>query len=180
MNIEPIWSEYQAGIKAFLHSRISNPAEVDDLLQDILIKTYNNLHTIQSESSIKPWLFQIANRAIIDFYRERSKGRSLDAEDLWYEKENENIREPLSQCVEPFIKALPAESAELLTAIDLLGESQKACAEQLGISYSTLKSRVQKSRAQLKTLFEECCHFSMDHQGNLMNFDSRSNQCKKC
>ena len=31
IRIEDIWNEYRASVKAFLHSRISDPDEIDDL-----------------------------------------------------------------------------------------------------------------------------------------------------
>ncbi|MEH6577820.1 MAG: RNA polymerase sigma factor SigZ [Amphritea sp.] len=185
MNIEDVWAEYRASLKAFLHSKVSDPDEVDDLLQDILIKTYGNLHTLKSASSVKSWLFQIANNVIIDFYRKRAKSRELStgdisADNLWYGETNPDIRQALSRCVEPFIDALPYETGELLTAIDLHGQSQKDYAGELGISYSTLKSRVQKGRSLLRDLFDECCHFSLDQHGNLIDYDTKTKNCKKC
>ena len=35
MKVEEVWSGYSASLKAFLHSRVSDPDEVDDLLQEI-------------------------------------------------------------------------------------------------------------------------------------------------
>ncbi len=180
MNIEHIWAEYKTGLKAFLHSRVSNPSDVDDLLQNILLKTHNNLHTVKSQTSIKSWLYQIANHSIIDFYRERSKRQDLDVEDMWYQEEDADIKQSLALCVEPFIKALPEEEADLLTSVDLNGRSQRDVAEAIGVSYSTLKSRVQKARVNLRGLFETCCHFSVDSKGNIMDFEPKSKNCKRC
>jgi RNA polymerase sigma-70 factor (ECF subfamily) len=180
MNIEKIWSEYQSGLKAFLHSKVANADEVDDLLQEILIKTFNNFHTIKSEESIKPWLYQIANNSIVDFYRKQAKSRDLTIEQLWYGEDDYDVKQSLRQCITPFINALPDETAALLTAIDIKEQSQKAYAEATGVSYSTLKSRVQKGRAELRALFEQCCHFSLDKQGNLADFDPKSDTCKNC
>lgn len=180
MNIETVWSEYRASLKSFLHTRVSNTADVDDLLQEILIKTHKNLHSVKSEGSLKSWLFQIANHAIIDFYRKKGKPHELSADDLWYEEDVPEAEQSLARCITPFINALPDESARLLTAIDLNGESQKAYADALGISYSTLKSRVQKSRRLLRGLFNDCCELSLDRNGNIVDFDAKSGRCKKC
>lgn len=144
MNIEEVWSEYQSSLKAFLYKNISNPDDVEDLLQDILIKTYNNLTTLQDRKKIKSWLFQVANNTIIDFYRKRSKGNDISQEELWYTDSDNEIYQQLSMCVVPFINGLPKEEAALLTAIEIDGVSQKEHAEKLGMKYSTLKSRVQK------------------------------------
>ena len=180
MNIEAVWSEYQISIKRFLHSRISDAVEIDDLLQEILIKTYSNLHLVNSEQSIKSWLFQIANRTIVDFYRKRSKVQPISANELWYDEDRQEAQQELSQCVEPFINALPKETSKLLREIDLKGQSQKDYAKSHGIGYSTLKSRVQKGRNQLRSLFEDCCHLSLDQHGAIIDFDPKSNNCEKC
>ena len=87
LNLEQVWAEYQQALKSFLHSKVNNTADVDDLLQEILIKTYQNLDKIQDTSSVKSWLFQLANHTIIDFYRKHARQQrdsQIDAEDLWF------------------------------------------------------------------------------------------------
>lgn len=180
IDVEGVWNQYRAQIEAFLHSKISNSDEIDDLLQEIFIKIYKNLSSLKSERSVKAWLFQIANHAIIDFYRKRSKIKTISTEDLWFEQRNHQLQQELSQCVEPFINALPKETADLLTEIELNGRTQKEYANALGVSYSTIKSRVQKGRKLLKSLFEECCHFSLDKNGSVIDFDQKSKHCKYC
>ena len=180
MDIAQIWTEYRAGLKSFLHSRVSNPSDVDDLLQEILIKTHQSLHTLRSESSIKAWLYQMANRVIIDFYRRRARTRDLERGDLWYDEDAVDVQQSLVRCVEPFVRALPAESAELLATIDLDGQSQKDEALRRGISYSTLKSRVQKGRQELRALFEKCCHLTLDQHGNVIEYSPKSGHCDPC
>lgn len=195
MTLEAIWKEYRSSLKAFLHSKISNAADVDDLLQEILIKTHQNLAKIRAEESIKSWLFQIANYTIIDFYRRNKTFTELNQEEavsetVWLKAQERDIKQELSACIEPFIQALDERDAALLTAIDINGESQRQYAESLGISYSTLKSRVQKARTQLRSLFDNCCQMELDAQGNLMEYEpqKRSNDrysasngsCNKC
>ena len=180
MNIEDIWLEYRAALKRFLHAKISNEADVEDLLQDILIKTYNNLNVVKTQNSVKSWLFQIANNTIIDYYRKKGREQEANVEDLWPLEESQDIKIKLSNCISPFINALPDEHARLLTAIDVNNQSQKEYAEQLGVSYSTLKSRVQKSRELLKKVFDDCCHFKIDKIGNVYDYDVKTNKCDNC
>ena len=180
MNIERIWSEYRNSLKAFLHSRVADEADVDDLLQEVLIKTHQKLGTVEDDTSIKAWLFQVANNTIIDFYRKRAKPGNIQANDLWYGDDGESVEEELSSCVEPFIRALPADSARLLTAIDLEGQSQKQYAEKIGVSYSTLKSRVQKGRSELRRVFDRCCRFELDRSGRLAEYMPTSEACDDC
>ena len=50
--LESIWSEYEHAIHAFLRSKVSNEDDVDDLKQEILLKTYQNLGDIRDVSSV--------------------------------------------------------------------------------------------------------------------------------
>ncbi len=186
LNLEQVWAEYQQTLKAFLHSKVNNTADVEDLLQEILIKTFQNLHKVQNASSVKSWLFQLANNTIIDFYRKHARQQrdsKIDADDLWFADldHNEEFKQKLSLCIEPFIQALPEQSASLLLAVDIKGQSQKALAEEQNVSYSTIKSRVQKSRGDLKNLFEQCCNLSLDKQGNVIDCELKPESgCGNC
>jgi RNA polymerase sigma-70 factor (ECF subfamily) len=181
MKLEPIWLAYQSSLKAFLHSKIANPADVEDLLQEVLIKTHNGFQAVSDESKIKPWLFQIANNTIIDFYRKNSKRQEVTSDDLWHQEQDEaQLISELSHCLLPFIKQLPEQDAELLIAIEIDAVSQKDYAMNKGINYSTLKSRVKQSRKKLLDVFHSCCDFSVDSQGNLMEYASKSGNCNRC
>lgn len=179
-DIENIWSQYRSGLKAFLHSRVSNPADVEDLLQEILIKTHNRLETLNDQTRLRPWLYQIASHSIIDFYRRDKSKRPINPDDLWYKTIEEKTLPDLEQCIEPFIDALPEDFAALLRAVDLVGKSQKEQAVALGISYSTLKSRVQSGRKQLRQVFDECCEFSVDERGNIVDYEKKTDQIGDC
>ena len=186
MDIQNVWQEYKVSLERFLRSKVSQEADVEDLLQDILLKTYQNIASLKAKEKLKPWLFQIAHNAIIDFYRRQGRDNGLEEdkypEMLWYQ-EDQKISVGLAgfeACISPFVNALPVQSAELLQGVDILGQPQKAYAEALGISYSTLKSRVQKARMELRDLFDACCDLQLDAQGNVMDFVPKSKDCKGC
>lgn len=180
MNFEEIWSKYRARIRAFLRSRISNSADVDDLLQEISIKVFNGLSTIKDSQKIQSWLFQTAHRTIIDFYRKSARDWGISSDDLWHTEDGPQTLKELERCVEPFLHALSPEMAATILAIDIEGVSQKEYAHTKGLAYSTLKARVQKARSNLRDLFENCCHMSVDTNGNIADYRSKSLFCEKC
>lgn len=179
-SFETAWAAHRAGLKAFLHARIANATEVDDVLQDVAIKAYRSFDTLHSPERVKAWLFQIANHALIDLYRRLGREQNIHAEDLWYGGEPQDVATRMSPCLRSLIDDLPDQTGQLLTAIDLQGVPQKAYAEKLGIGYSALKSRVQRGRDDLKALFEDCCHLSFDAQGNIVDFEAKSKSCDIC
>ena len=179
MNLEKIWQQYEVALKKFIHTKVANEADVEDLLQEVLIKTYRNLSEVKQHSSIKSWLFQIANHTIIDFYRKNSRKIDMPAEELWLSDDVDEVRKAMLQCIKPFIDELSDDDAKLLHAIELENRSQKSYALEQGISYSTLKSRVQKSRRRLRDVFEVCCDFKKDKAGNVYDFiDKRPGGCR--
>ena len=180
MNLETLWLAYQSNLKAFLHKNVSNPNDVEDLLQEILIKTHQNLGQLKDSKKVKSWLFQIANHTIIDFYRKRGNAQDPVESELWYTQAEKEVFEQLSQCILPFINGLSDDEASLLRAIEIEGISQKAYAAQQGIKYSTLKSRVNKSRQNLYHLFNACCELPVNGSGQLVDFIARSKSCSNC
>ncbi len=180
LQVETVWQEYGSNLKAFLKSKIADPDDVEDLFQEVLIKTHKNIGGLRSTEKLKPWLFTLARNTVIDFYRKRGRDNAISEEDLWYGDEEEPTLHQFSGCILPFINALPLETSDLLKAIDIEGQSQKGHAADLGISYSTLKSRVQRGRTQLRDLFEDRCHMDLDEHGNVVDCRAKSDKCTEC
>lgn len=180
MDIETIWSAYRARLRAYLMSRMGDPADVDDLLQDIMLRSHEALPRLRNPASLKPWLFQIATNAITDHARRKPIPAGIDPDTLAASEEVLGPRADLERCIKPFLAALPEDTARLLWAVDVEGRSQKATAAEHGISYSTLKSRVQAGRGQMRHLFESCCRLTLDGCGNVMDYDANSNSCGNC
>ncbi|USD67771.1 sigma-70 family RNA polymerase sigma factor [Vibrio sp. SCSIO 43136] len=179
MNIESVWLTYQTNLRAFLSSKLESPADVDDVLQEVLIKTYQNLDQLKDSAKLKSWLFQIANHALMDHFRNQKPSDELSD---FHTEEPVTLAtiDQLTDCVIPFIEALPEQDANLLKAIEISGVSQKQYALENNIKYSTLKSRVKKSRQTLHQLFNQCCSFSVDHQGNLSDITPKKSKCAGC
>ncbi|MDK1288444.1 RNA polymerase sigma factor SigZ [Pseudoalteromonas umbrosa] len=174
MTIEEIWQEYRSSLNAFLHSKVSNPDDVEDLLQDVLLKTHLAMHSLNKKSSVKAWLFQIAHHTVIDHYRKNGQEKHIQSQQLWYESQQRNIKMELAQCIKPFIQSLPQRSAYLLEEVELEGKTQKQLAQELSISYSTVKSRVQKARTELNDVFHACCDYELDTRGNLTEYHPKA------
>ena len=176
-----IWDQYRSNLQALLRAKVSNAADAEDLLQEIMLKTHSKLGSLRDQSNLKAWLMQIARNSITDFYRAKGKNTSLKeelAQDYWQiDDDLPAAQQDLSQCVRPFIQALPDDKAKLLMTIDLEGQSQKELANELGISYSALKSRVQRARVDLRQLFENCCSLELDAQGQVMDYDNGKSCC---
>ena len=181
INIEHVWNDYGSLLRGFLVSRVNNPDDAEDLLQEILIKTHKQLDSLKDPGKFKSWLFQIARNTLIDYYRKPERLLSSESlpelADVRHENAQEAMRRELSHCIQPFVENLPKAYREAIEAVDLQGQSQKELAAELKLSHSAMKSRVQRGRQKLAALFKECCTYEMDARGNIMDYENKSKCC---
>ena len=62
---------YFKAIYSFLYSRVGNIADAEDLTQETFVKVWKNIRRFDAKKDFKPWVFQIARNASIDFFRKR-------------------------------------------------------------------------------------------------------------
>ncbi|QFI38495.1 RNA polymerase sigma factor SigZ [Moritella marina ATCC 15381] len=160
------WQNHKTQLRGYVSKRIDDADAVDDILQDVYIKASSNLHQLKSTGSLKGWLYRIAHNTIMDFYRGRQPYEPLP-DDLVAEEEDEGIqaREELAQCLRPLIDELPEKYGIPLRLAELEGVSQKDIAQQLGLSLSGAKSRVQRGRVKFREQMMACCDFEVDQNG---------------
>ena len=58
------WIEHKKRLRGYIAKRVREPSAVDDILQDVFVKAYTNLHTVKSRGSLTAWLYRIAANAI--------------------------------------------------------------------------------------------------------------------
>ncbi len=147
--------------------------DVDDVRQDVLLRIFQGAARLNDEARFGPWVYSVARNAVIDRLRARKIATTdLDDVDAPAEDSDEEIQ-PLLNCVTPFVSRLPSPYREAITLTELRGLTQQQAAEIEGVSLSGMKSRVQRGRRMLKTMFEECCHLTVDGRGKVIEANRR-------
>ena len=175
------WQNHKTQLRGYVSQRIDDDRAVDDILQEVYIKASGNLHQLKSRGSLKSWLYRIAHNTIMDFYRERQQFESLP-DDLMAEEldTGKEAREELAQCLGPLIDELPEKYAKPLRLAELEGVSQQRIAEQLGLSLSGAKSRIQRGRVKFRQQMMACCDFEVG-QGGITGYTPKdAKHRKKC
>ncbi len=157
----PSFLQFQDDIKRYIEKRLGDKSLAEDMTNDLAIKLWDTCEKLPDVKNTKAWLFRITNNMIYDHYRaisrektkEQFTDRATDSED-GNEKE---MNEIIENCLVSLIPEVSKTYQEALVLSDVEGVKQKEIAERLGISYSSVKMRVQRGRVQLKELFKENC-----------------------
>lgn len=182
---EPPWEQFRARLLEYVRRRLDDPAEAEDLVQEVLARVSGRLPELRSREHLLPWLYRITRNALVDHYRARGRRQPLVALDTLPDGGPASLaagedddpgaeaRAALAGCVEPMLATLPPTYREALHRVELLGERQVDVADELGLGISTLKSRVQRGRRLLHDAFTDCCSVERDSAGGVVDFQRR-------
>jgi RNA polymerase sigma-70 factor (ECF subfamily) len=170
-----VWEEHKTRLRGYIARRVREHHAVDDILQEVFLKAHTHLHTVKSHGSISAWLYRIAANAIVDHYRTQKPWEELPDELAAPELERDYIAE-LASCLQPLIADLPETYRVALVLSEIDGLTQKEVANQLGLSLSGAKSRVQRGREKLHQLLFKCCDIETGRSG-IVNYEPRDKNC---
>lgn len=181
LTTEQAWNAFQAPLKQFIRTRVSDESTAEDILQDIFLKIHQRIGTLKEVKKLESWIYQITRNAIIDYYRSKEQPRaSLDAPEVLELAEDlpdDDVVSDLFPAVRAMVKSLPEQDRQALVLTEYQGLTQKEYGERLGLSFSGAKSRVQRAREKLKQMLLECCHFELDRQGHIIDYQANCQCC---
>ena len=180
------WQDLHASVRAFIARRVQNQADVDDLVQRVLLQIVKSLATLRDTERLHAWVYRTARNVIIDYYRadggrrEISAGAAtdLDATDATaarasVDDEDDVALRELAACLAPMIARLSPAHQEAIRMVDLEGATQQEAARRAGLSLSGMKSRVQRGRQELRAVLEACCRVDLDRRGGISAYTAR-------
>ncbi len=179
-----VWRPFVEGLRSFIRSRVP-AADAEDVLQDTLIRLHENASSLRDADRAEAWVFSIARRAIADYFRQEDR-RPVDTtvddptvetdpppENLApYEGDHDTHEEVLSW-LRPMAEELPEMYRRPLVMADFEGHTQQAVADEIGLSLSGAKSRVQRARTKLREILTRCCEIEFGPEGRAVAFRRR-------
>jgi len=149
---------------------LKNHADAEDNLQDVLCKVYENIHRFQGRSCFSTWLFRITINEALMKRRRKSFARVAKQTSLPAEKsESTFVLEIRDEHPDPEREYIACDLAEkLFHGMDPLlrrtfvlnkgeGWSHRELAGAMGITISTVKSRIFRARARMQKRLHSCC-----------------------
>jgi RNA polymerase sigma-70 factor (ECF subfamily) len=170
-------------LRAYVGRRVRRLQDAEDITQDAMLRLYRSAGSLREEQALEGWMYRIAGSAIVDHYR-RSAVRPdpVSPDDLAQlvgaDDEGETRADAeLAACLHPLLARLPNDYRTALELTDLGGLTQEQAAEQLGLSTSGMKSRVQRGRRMLRTEVGRCCRVELDGRGAIADASLRDETC---
>ena len=145
----------------FAYRLLRNRADAEDLVQDVLLKLYPRTNEMAQVRDLKPWLLRVVYHQFIDTLRKRRRSvttvaqiNELELVDPVQDPERQLDLAQSSERVRGAISRLNHDQ-QLLVALHLIdGYTLEEVAQVLDVPLGTLKSRLHRTRAELKKILQ--------------------------
>jgi RNA polymerase sigma-70 factor, ECF subfamily len=165
-------AKYHQPIYSLLARSIPDPADAADLTQDVFIKIYRGIGSFNGDASLRTWIYRIALReasnqrrwwrrhkrqevTIETEFGEGNDGQPLCLKDTLVDGHESPFdlaaHEEVRARVEEELRHIPEPFHAVVVLRDIEGFSYEEVAEILGVNLGTVKSRLMRGRAHLKT-----------------------------
>ncbi len=149
-----------------------NPADAEDLTQDVFLKVYSNLSSFDlTRGSLQVWITTMTRNLLVDNFRRTRNQRATGSLDEGWDATDElkpidrltaagasahelAAQKELAAMVQNALALVSVELREAVILRDLQDLDYKEIAQVLNIPEGTVKSRISRGRAELARLLE--------------------------
>lgn len=154
-----LMSRYQPRLLRYGRKFLSESAPIEDAVQEIFIKTYQNIQSFDSTRPFSPWIYRIAHNMFANTLRSNSRMPFITVDfDTFsahaaYEIDPaaDEEREQMKALVERGLKALTPIYREIIVLYYLEQLGYQEIAEVLHVPIGTVGIRLHRAREALKT-----------------------------
>lgn len=159
---ELLVAKQEKRLRNFIIKHFRDENAVEDIFQQTLIEAYCCWDNFRGDAKRATWLFGIALNIIRNTARRSPQYKFHFTSDEDLELEQAEGSDPMQHCMknefsiklESAIGNLPSDLRETLVLVVQHGNSYQEAADILGIPIGTVRSRISRSRAQLKSIYD--------------------------
>lgn len=152
VSIEQVYTEYGSKIRGYIHARVRNSADADDIFSEIMEKILRKSDGFDPEkASLSTWIFTITRNTVIDHFRRSRPSEELD-ENLSDDSElDEDLlnAESLGELAQA-LRSLPQQLMDIIVLRYYDGKPLTEIAKMMGLSYGAVKLRHQNALMLLR------------------------------
>ena len=151
-----LYDRYARLVRAICCDATGEPAEAQDLAQEIFLSAYRNLRRLNEPQSFPRWLVVIARRAGRQWKRRqmRDRHRFVDVEPPAPPADSAAANDGELRRLSEAMLRLPAKERLAVRAFYLLDQSAEQAREALGLSRSGFYKVLDRAKGRLRKLME--------------------------
>ena len=150
-----IYKQYVKIIYNFVYQRVGHKEQTQDLVSDIFIKIFRNLHSFKTGTNFKAWILTISRNTINDFWKQQIKQSHQSFEESIYVQNYQDQlqrffeyidqdlvdfpQENKPSVIDTYLSMLKEKERQVITRRFVHSQSVKSTAESLGLSQSNVK-----------------------------------------
>jgi len=145
-------------------SILVNPAEAQDVVQEVLMKFWNQRHRLQEIKSLDAWALKITKNHCLD--KLRSKHRRVEDIQMAPVKADGQAnaeqlleRKELLEQIQRLMQRLPEKQRMLMQLRDIEGLSYEEIQEVMDLSTSQVKTNLFRARKKMRALIEKTVNY---------------------
>ena len=161
-SFEALVRKYQPRLFATARRYAKRDSEVEDIVQEALIKAFHKLDSYRGEAPFEHWLMRLTVRTCYDFLRGHQRNREVTftelsaAEQDWLDRFGRDPgdaaanAEAARQLVERILDELTPAARLVITLLEIEERSVKEIAALTGWSVALVKVRAFRARAEMR------------------------------
>ena len=148
------WAVHRRAVERYVHIRISNPADAEDVLQEVLSAAIAGYASLRDEARFKPWLVGIARNKCADFLRRKYRRNEVPLEDAaCIAVLPPRFAAARDSLVLDTLEKLSEQDRQILRLCYWQELPQQEIARRLDIPLGTVKSRLHHARERFRAAF---------------------------
>lgn len=156
---EEIYRHYAGMVYGVSLKMLDHVEDAKEVVQDVFVSTYRNLHNFQGQSSLRTWLYRITVNAAITLIRKRKRRQSEVAlgvfsdiadtrSDVFQDQEKEEAQQEANR----FLSQINPDQRACLILRVQEGLSYEQISQALKININTVRTRLKRARQSMMDL----------------------------
>lgn len=151
------YNEHYDSLLYFLMSRNTDQSTAEDLIQKAFMYIWEKRDRIETDKSLRAFIFRIAYTRMLNFHRDNKK---FDAEEVVPEQldsitpEDKTREKELESAIDAAIKQMPDKRGEVFTLCFIEQFTYKEAAEMLELSPKTIENHMGRALKDIRKSLE--------------------------